>query len=230
MSEEPEETVLNVAKVANTLLDLLSIPPTELQPNDEDNTQKVVQQQAETRQAMLDLHDTLVDEGLYKNMTPRQPFLETLYEFCRLEDEWKDTKEWKEKRDTVASTLLGHLHNQEAVKKDREAPWPPLQTQEYLKDFVTEFVGGRIYTDKHVKDLELLTMIFLPLSFGSLAYLSQRECARIGIIWAPLQDAGPRQINGHPIFMTARVMHKDDWKRYITAIKKLKEAQNGIEV
>jgi hypothetical protein len=47
--------------------------------------------------------------------------------------------------------------------------------------------------------------------------------ADLGVIWAYMKDALPRGVNGYPMFMSARLMHKDDW----TEVMRVAEATRG---
>lgn len=54
--------------------------------------------------------------------------------------------------------------------------------------------------------------------------------AQIGVLWEWMSKAGPRAINGYPIFMSMRVMHRDDWSRAVGAIQREEKRREDIEV
>jgi hypothetical protein len=55
---------------------------------------------------------------------------------------------------------------------------------------------------------DMLPMVYMPLGLGLLAGL---DGAQIGNIVEHIDKAGPRSINGYPMFMSCKVIHKDDW-------------------
>jgi hypothetical protein len=77
-------------------------------------------------------------------------------------------------------------------------------TREELKKIAIEVVNGRIFTSLSVDQDHLLPLVFMPL-----ALLSKEDSLKLrnlpvedqpGIFYAPLEKAGPRSINGLPIF------------------------------
>ena len=52
----------------------------------------------------------------------------------------------------------------------------------------------------------------------------------IGCFWEYMNKALPRGINGLPMFMSVRIMHKDDWARALKAILKEQERLKTLDV
>lgn len=50
----------------------------------------------------------------------------------------------------------------------------------------------------------------------------------LGLVWEYLSEAGPRSVNGMPIFMSLRFMHIEDWNRARTAILREEERRKNI--
>jgi hypothetical protein len=50
--------------------------------------------------------------------------------------------------------------------------------------------------------------------------VSQLYYENLGCIWESIDQAGPRTINGMPIFFSCHIMHAEDWKRAKVAISK----------
>ena len=98
----------------------------------------------------------------------------------------------------------------------REAPPIPRMSESELREFVTEYCNGQIFTSANLpEDSDALGMVFMPLAFGAITEESAKE---IGIVWERLSDAGARYINGTPMFFSMHIMHKDDWARAAQAI------------
>lgn len=107
----------------------------------------------------------------------------------------------------------------------------PRMSTEDLSKFVEDALSGAVFTSAQIppsKD-SVLPMVFLPLALGGLANLSKKDLNEIGIFWEYYNKSLPRSINGLPIFMSAHVMHKDDWKiAYDTIQKEQKKQKKGI--
>lgn len=82
---------------------------------------------------------------------------------------------------------------------------------------LAELAGGiirnEIFTDRHVapNDVRMLPIIFMPLGFlerKQLLKLQRKE--RPGMLYAPMKNAGPRSINGYPMFFELHMLHPDD--------------------
>jgi hypothetical protein len=108
----------------------------------------------------------------------------------------------------------------------------PRMTDDELREFVIAFCDQRVFTTAHVRENEtdMLDMIFLPLGLGALAGLPESEQSNLGCLWEYLSAAGPRAVNGYPIFMSMRIMHIEDWDRARKAIMRESERRQAIEV
>jgi hypothetical protein len=54
--------------------------------------------------------------------------------------------------------------------------------------------------------------------------------AQLGIIWEWERKSLPRGINGMPMFMSCKLMHKDDWSRALKAIRAEWKRREDIQV
>jgi len=107
----------------------------------------------------------------------------------------------------------------------------PRMSQEQLKKFVLDFMGGFIFTSAQVRDPSLLSVVFMPLALGALSNYQDEAVADIGLVWAYLSEAiGSRAIDSYPFLGTCRFMHKDDWAKVSLAILREQERQDTIEV
>jgi len=105
-------------------------------------------------------------------------------------------------------------------------PLGPLP-KEVLKEFVRGFCDGRIFTSEQVKSADDLAIVFMPIVFGA---LQDVELESVGVIYEDLSQAGPRSINGYPIFFSMRMMNTEDWQRCIKVIKKELDRREEVEV
>jgi hypothetical protein len=106
----------------------------------------------------------------------------------------------------------------------------PRMSDEQLRRFVVDFMGGRIFTSAQIRNDGDIPMVFMPLALGALHDWPREDWADIGIFYEYLDKAGPRSINGNPCFFSFRLMHVEDWKRCHVAIVREQERQQEIEV
>lgn len=97
-----------------------------------------------------------------------------------------------------------------------------------LKKFVRDYVEGRIFTSADLKSAEDAKLVFMPVLFMKWEDIPKEVVNEIGIFWEYLSEAGPRAVNGNPMFMSMRIMWKEDWKRARPAIGRLLE-QRKVE-
>lgn len=123
------------------------------------------------------------------------------------------------------------------VEEFRRKSWRQLKrigvgrkSEEELREFVIDFLAGRIFTSAHMTNSASLGLVFMPLALGALSDWPDEDWADIGIIYEYLDKAGPRSINGMPSFFSLRIMHRDDWLRCIKAIQREHQRQQEIEV
>jgi len=107
-------------------------------------------------------------------------------------------------------------------------------SDDQLKSFIIDFVSGRIFTDLEISHVtgnnSLMTMIFMPLGFGAISDWSKDRIASIGRIYEYFDAAGPRAVNGFPMFTSVRFLHKEDWERVLPAIEKEAKRRSEIEI
>lgn len=101
-------------------------------------------------------------------------------------------------------------------------------TDDEVKDLATRILNNEIFTSQHIApgDVEsLMRMIFMPLGFmDRKAVLEMKRKQRPGMFWAPMASAGPRAINGYPIFFELHMVSEEDTIRVWSKFKELKEA------
>ena len=99
-----------------------------------------------------------------------------------------------------------------------------------LREFVLGVCDQRIFTSDFIRRPEELRMVFMVVGLGGFADWTREELAQIGCFWEYMEAAGPRAVNGYPMFMSVRVMNKEDHERARKAIVAELERRKGIEV
>src|SRR5262245_25517408 len=104
-------------------------------------------------------------------------------------------------------------------------------TPEELKTFVLAWCDGRVVSDRHVGG-HMLTSVFPLLGLGALSKLSKRAVQNIGLVFAYTWDpgAGGMAVNGWPMFLSLRLMHKKDWNQIIPVIEAERKRRQELTV
>lgn len=93
----------------------------------------------------------------------------------------------------------------EAIKPLRSVP---LMTEEEMGKLARDMAMEKVFTNLHVpeEDSGMLKSIFMVAALGGLADVDAKQ---IGMIYEYLDRAGPRSVNGYPIFMSLRMVHRE---------------------
>lgn len=88
-------------------------------------------------------------------------------------------------------------------------------TEAEIRQWVMNYCDGHIFTSADVEKRHepgLIGMVFMPLMLGGLSELAPEDTDSIGLIWENMAAAGPRGVNGMPVFMSCRLMAKADFE------------------
>jgi hypothetical protein len=78
-------------------------------------------------------------------------------------------------------------------------------TDQEIHDVAKRIALGEVFTSWQVSDDSLIPLVFLVLTL-----VDRDTLTDVGMVYEELAKAGPRSINGHPIFMSCVLVHKDD--------------------
>jgi hypothetical protein len=110
-----------------------------------------------------------------------------------------------------------------------ESQYRPLSEPD-LKELALAVLNGNVFGSWMLPehDVNLLPSIFMVMVF--LDDIKRKEMKRDGVVhvYEFMDKAGPRSINGYPIFMSARFLNADDAKRLQAKITQVKEALDAI--
>jgi hypothetical protein len=98
------------------------------------------------------------------------------------------------------------MPEQEAAKPPQEIP---RLTDDEIKELARDIVEDKVFTSGMCPQ-EMLGMVFMPYGLGG---MNNMDLANVGAIVEHYAKAGERGINGYPMFMSCRVIHKDDWTK-----------------
>ena len=121
---------------------------------------------------------------------------------------------------------------QKAVE-DYKQPELPVGSKHDLKEIAKGIHKGEIFTSQHISPNEasnILGMVFMPLMLMGEADRQQMIVQKATVFFAYNKDAGPRSINGYPIFMSVNWLNDAEWVKILQYIKKLEKFEKELEV
>jgi hypothetical protein len=94
--------------------------------------------------------------------------------------------------------------------------------EEELRKLAADYVDGHVFSNFHIRehDQDVVGMIFMPLLLGGAAFV--KDAWMIYQYWS---EAGPRSINGYPIFFSmCKVITKDApaFQHYVKEYREVK--------
>jgi hypothetical protein len=102
------------------------------------------------------------------------------------------------------------------------------RTEEELKQIAKDLWAGQIFCDRQISDKQLLTSVFMPLVFLSVKDVKELKRRNIDFIFEYLSSAGPRSINGMPVFMSCQLLSKSDTERMLVFYSKFVELAKNL--
>lgn len=100
-------------------------------------------------------------------------------------------------------------------------------TEEELNQIARDLAGNRIFTSRHLSEPNLLGSVFLPLGLGALKDASEDELKNIGMVYEYLDKAGPRSINGYPMFFSCHLLSVADSDKVISKYEAICKATDA---
>lgn len=103
------------------------------------------------------------------------------------------------------------------------------ERQQELKQLALDTADGKVFTDRHLSknQYDLLPNIFMPLLFlnEELKAKLEKECV---LVYEYLEKAGPRSINGYPMFMSFRYLTQEELELFANYYDKAVELKKDV--
>lgn len=94
-----------------------------------------------------------------------------------------------------------------------------------IKQLALDWLGGGLFGSWMIRedDVHLLGCIFMPLLF--MDEIQHKQIIRDGVVhfYERISKAGPRSINGYPIFMSMGYIDTADMERLLVKVKQIQE-------
>lgn len=94
----------------------------------------------------------------------------------------------------------------------RSKQFPVMSTAD-MKTLAKDIATGKVFMDIFLKEQEVGKighLIFMPMMFMDWSDWTDEDKAQFGAVYEYFDKAGPRSINGYPIFFSCRFIHRDD--------------------
>ena len=88
----------------------------------------------------------------------------------------------------------------------------PRMSDDELRKFVLGLCDGSLFTMFDCPQI-MIPMVFMPIALGAFAGYVAEDMAEVGCVYEYYSEAGPRSINGLPVFASFKLVHIDDWRR-----------------
>lgn len=97
----------------------------------------------------------------------------------------------------------------------------PMKSAEELRKLARGIAMNEVFTDRHITthDQNMLPTIFMPILLGGLSGL---DVETVGLIYEWNHAAGPRAINGYPMFLSCAFLHKDQTQAVLDHANKIR--------
>lgn len=87
------------------------------------------------------------------------------------------------------------------------------KTDDEIRQLVKDMLSGAVFTSQQIDTVELLPMVFMPLAMIGKERIEELQAANIIMFYEYMHKAGPRGINGYPMFLSMQVLNLEDATR-----------------
>jgi hypothetical protein len=101
-----------------------------------------------------------------------------------------------------------------------------MKTDEQLKQLAKDIITGLVFTSNHLPqdDPRLLGIVFMPLVMMNDEQQKDFVAKNPGMVYEYLDKAGPREMNGYPMFMSFQFITIDEYEKLRVFYEELKAA------
>jgi len=101
-------------------------------------------------------------------------------------------------------------------------------TEEEIKKLADDIYSGLVFTDRHIKNLDDISRVFMPLALLSGAQIEEFKVDMPGMIYEYIDKAGPLSIDGMPMFLSFRCLNQEDEKKVYEKYLQIKKAVENV--
>lgn len=110
-----------------------------------------------------------------------------------------------------------------------ESDWGE-RSEENMRQIASDLYSNKIFCDRQLSSPSDMGMVFMPLIFAGEDLHNQLINDPPGMIFEYYDKAGPRSVNGMPIFMSCQIVSQKDTERIFEYYEKIKKANESIDL
>lgn len=98
----------------------------------------------------------------------------------------------------------------------------PVRPDQELKKLALEYTEGKIFGSWNIHETDqksVIGMVFMPITF----MLKKDLPEDIAHVYAYMHEAGPRSINGYPMFYSCYMLNEADYKKFVEYVNKIRK-------
>jgi len=126
--------------------------------------------------------------------------------------------------DTAPKTAV-FIQDKRIKVAEEKKEFLPDRSNDELNQLAKDLHAGRIFTDRHINNQEDFPHVFMIVGLGGFSKLNKEDVEKIGLVYEYLDKAGPRSVNGMPIFMSIQMLNINDTNKLIEKYEKLRKAE-----
>lgn len=106
----------------------------------------------------------------------------------------------------------------------------PSRPLEEIGKLANDFLAGQIFTDRQIPPECGLDLgdVFMPLMFLDEKQHEELKADSPGMLFEYMNEAGPRSVNGCPVFMSVQYLSKEDFMKFRDIVKALQAAKDKV--
>lgn len=87
-----------------------------------------------------------------------------------------------------------------------------MRTEEEMTQIAKDIWSGKIFTSSHITEKSIIYQVFQSLIFLSPEAIDDLKARDVQLFFEYLSEAGPRAINGYPIFLSCSFLTGEELK------------------
>ena len=112
----------------------------------------------------------------------------------------------------------------EEQKLERMGPPIPDRGEAELRQLAMDMVEGKVFGDWQIDDPSLIMSVFVPFALCSPKQLP----SNIHGLFEYMSEAGPRSVNGYPMFMSMKILTVNDREAIVPMVKQYAELRQAF--
>lgn len=105
-----------------------------------------------------------------------------------------------------------------------------MKTEEEITQLAKDIYAGQVFCSWNIRegDHVFIENIFMPIAFMSNEQLASFRAEEPHLIYEYISKAGPRSINGYPVFMSLQRLNKQEFEMLLEKYNKIEKAMKEI--